>query len=73
LLLCLGLLFGTTGCIIVHDDHSHDCWEGETACHDDEHVEECIHGRWVVVEHCEDLCGGFCDYDVYDEAVCFCP
>ena len=67
--LAVGLVAAFSGCVIVDDD---DCYEGETACRDDAHVEECIHGHWRTVEHCEDLCGGFCDYDYYDEAVCFC-
>ena len=66
-----GLAFGGSGCIIVDDDDG--CYEGDQDCADGEHIEECIHGRWRIVEHCEYECGGFCDYDYDDYPACFCP
>jgi hypothetical protein len=65
---CLG------GCIIESDSPHRQCPEGAFECSADDTVDVCDHGRWVVYDDCWDLCNGpgFCDYDVYDEPVCFC-
>lgn len=74
LLFGLGLAIAGPSCIIVDDHHHRDyCPEGALACHDDEHVEECIDGYWEIVDHCEYDCGGVCDYDDYGDTTCFCP
>jgi hypothetical protein len=55
-------------CIIVADD---DCDSGDSRCIDDV-AEVCSGGEWEVFMDCYD-CAGYCDYDEYGSAACFCP
>lgn len=68
LLLTLALaVSGLSSCIIVTDE----CDSGDTRCVDDV-AEECSGGDWVVFMDCYD-CAGYCDFDAYGNAACFCP
>lgn len=61
------LASGLTSCIVVTDE----CDSGESRCVDDV-AELCSGGEWELYMDCYD-CAGYCDYDEYGAAACFCP
>lgn len=68
ILVALAVIASSLGsCIIVADD----CDSGDSRCYDDV-AEVCSGGEWEVFMDCYD-CAGYCDYDEFGSAACFCP
>ncbi len=55
----------------VRGGRAYECDSGDSRCVDDV-AEECSGGEWVVFMDCYD-CAGYCDFDAYGNAACFCP